>query len=121
MAYKIGSIVKKQFEVLNANHNLQLAGFDEQSRKGYFTIPRYIIDLRISISARLLYCVLLDFAWNNGFCFPGQEKLGERMGLGRQQVNRLINELKGAGLVGVKRRGLGKTNLYVLYAKARRV
>lgn len=121
MAYKIGGLVKKQMEALEANHNLQMAGFDEQSRKGYILLPKYILDLNISISAKLLYCVLLDYAWGNNYCFAGQEKLSERMHLGTRQVQHLIDELKKAGLVGIKRRGLGKTNLYVLYAKSKAV
>ena len=120
MAYKIGKLVKEQMEVLEAVRSLELVGFDEQSRKGYIQLSRYILDLRISNNAKLLYAFLLDFAWNNNFCWPGQEKLAKCMNLGRMQINRLTGELEKAGLVGIKRRGLGKTNLYRLYAKAKK-
>jgi DNA-binding transcriptional ArsR family regulator len=59
--------------------------------------------------------MFLSYAWHNDFCFPGQDRLAEDMGMTRPRVTQLIGELEEAGLVSIQRRGQGKTNLYTIY------
>jgi biotin operon repressor len=58
--------------------------------------------------------MFLSYAWHNDYCFPGQEKLAADIGVTRQSVNTFIKGLERKGFLSIKRRGLGKTNLYKL-------
>jgi len=57
---------------------------------------------------------LLSYAWNNGACYPGLAKLCTDVSLSDKPVTKAIEELSSASLLEVKRRGQGKTNLYIL-------
>jgi hypothetical protein len=58
--------------------------------------------------------MLLKYAWQNDYCFPGQERLAKDMGGGVRSVVRYMQELEKSGFVKVMRRGQGKSNLYEL-------
>ena len=58
--------------------------------------------------------MLLKYAWQNDFCFPGQDRLAEDMGVTRQSVNTYIKELKNKGFISIKRQGQGRPNSYTL-------
>jgi hypothetical protein len=88
---------------------------DETLRQGFTQIPNAILRLReLSPGAKLAYMVLLSYAWQKESCFPGQETLAEDMGVTSRSVITYLKQLQEAGLLIVKRRGLGQTNLYVL-------
>ncbi len=88
---------------------------DETLRSGYTVIPNFILrHPDISAGAKLAYIVLLSYAWQAGSCFPGQERMAEDMGSGKRSIVRYMQELEEAGLLEVKRRGLGQTNVYSL-------
>ena len=92
-------------------------------RQGFTQIPNYVFkDKRLSFGARVTYGVLLSYAWQEGSCFPGQEKIAETLGAVRKTVHLFLQELRKAGYVDWKRRGLGKTNIYyILDVKAKAV
>lgn len=84
-------------------------------RAGFTQIPNYVFrDKRLSFGARLTYGILLSYAWQEGSCFPGQEKIAADLGSTRETANRFLKELRVAGYVDWKRRGLGKTNVYYI-------
>lgn len=58
--------------------------------------------------------MLLKYAWQNDFCFPGQERLAEDMGVGKRSVVRFISELEKESFIEIKRQGQGRPNLYTL-------
>jgi len=89
-------------------------------RAGFTQIPNFVFrDKRLSFGARLTYGILLSYAWQEGSCFPGQDKIAADLGSTRETVNRFLKELRAAGYISWKRRGLGKTNVYyVLDVKA---
>jgi biotin operon repressor len=60
------------------------------------------------------YVMLLSYAWQNDYCFPGQDRLAKDMGCGLRSVVRFIQELEKEGFIAIKRRGQGKPNLYEL-------
>ena len=98
---------------LIAEKNIELVGFDPISRGGFTQIPNFILkNASLSIGAKLTYALFLHYAWNSGQCFPGQDTLGEAMGMSKSRANEFIKELERAGLVEIQRRGQGKTNLY---------
>jgi len=57
---------------------------------------------------------LLSYAWGKDRCFPGQETLAHDVGAGKRSVIRYLQELQEVGLLEIKRRGLGLTNVYIL-------
>ena len=74
-----------------------------------------LMDGLISANAKTVYSLLLSYAWHNNFCFPGQERLAEDMGMSRSRVTEFVTELEKAGLISVQRRGQGRTNLYTVH------
>ncbi len=84
-------------------------------RRGFTIIPNYVLrNPNLSFGARLTYTLLLSYAWQEGACFPGQEKLAHDLQSDPRSIRRYIGELKAEGLVRVERRGLGLTNVYIL-------
>ena len=81
---------------------------------GFTMIPNDLLERGdISPGAKLTYIGLLRFAWREGFCFPGQERLAAMLGMGVRTVIRHLQELARAGLILLERRGRGKTNCYL--------
>lgn len=87
---------------------------NELLRKGFTSVPNYIFGLPISSNAKLIYMALLSYAWTNNSCYPGLAKLCKDVSLSDKPVTKGIEELCRASLLEVKRRGLGKTNIYVI-------
>ena len=88
---------------------------NEALRRGFTLIPNYVLrNPKLSFGARLTYTLLLSYAWQEGSCFPGQVRLAEHLHTDPRSVRRYLAELKSQGLIAVRRRGLGRTNVYVL-------
>jgi len=88
---------------------------DDALRQGFTQIPNVILRRPdISPGSKLAYVMLLSYAWHKDSCFPGQDTLSEDMGVSNRSVVTYMKELQSVGLLIVKRRGLGLTNLYVL-------
>ena len=88
---------------------------NEALRQGFTQIPNYVLrDKRLSFGARLTYTMLLSYAWQEGSCFPGQERIAQHLGISRQSVSKFLQELRSNGLIDWERRGLGKTNVYYI-------
>ncbi len=84
-------------------------------RHGFTMVPNIILKAAdLTHGAKLCYAMLLSYAWQGDKCFPGQETLGNDLGVERKAVIRYLKELKDKGLVRVTRRGMGKTNVYVI-------
>jgi len=92
-------------------------------RESFTQIPNTILKRKdLSPGAKLTYVSLLSYAWQQGSCYPGQATLADDIGVGQRSVVRYMKELQDSGLLEVKRRGLGRTNLYTLtsWVKAKR-
>ncbi len=88
---------------------------NEALRRGFTLIPNYILRARgISRDAKLLYGILLSYAWQTESCFPGYDTLMEDMQCAREALAKYIKELKLIGLIAVQRRGQGMTSIYTL-------
>ena len=93
--------------------NIILKGADVLSTHGSLKYRTYVLESsKISPGAKLAYTMLLKYAWQNGYCFPGQERLARNMGVTRESANTYIKELETKEFLQVKRRGQGKTNLW---------
>jgi helix-turn-helix protein len=101
--------------------NIILDGFDPVTSGGFTQVPNFILKSSdLSVGAKLTYSMLLSYAWQNDFCFPGQETLAGDMGSGKRSVVRYIDELEKAACISIKRQGLGKPNVYTLHLKIRK-
>lgn len=89
--------------------------------EGFTKMPNTVIrNPKLSHGAFRLYTVLLCYAWQDGFCFPGQERLAKDMGISLRMVYQYMKELEGAGFIRVQHRplhkGVNKTNVYTFTA-----
>ena len=101
--------------------NIEIVGSDPVTRHGFTQVPNFILKSdALSPGAKLAYAMLLHYAWQNDFCFPGQERLAKDMGAGKRSVIRFMAELERTGFIAVQRRGLGQTNLYQLFLQVQK-
>ncbi len=95
--------------------NIILRGADALSSRGFTQVPNHILDdSKLSPGAKLTYAMLLKYAWQNDYCFPGQERLAKDLGGGQRSVVRYTQELEKTGFIKIIRRGQGKPNIYEL-------
>lgn len=88
---------------------------DEAWAQGFTQVPNVILrNPKLSLGARMAYGVLLSYAWQEKSCFPGQARMARDMGCIEKSVRTYLHELEKAGVIKVRRRGQGKTNLYTL-------
>ena len=105
----------KSIKTIIKDRNIILKGADEATKGGFTQVPNFVLESdHISPGAKLVYAMLLKYAWQNGFCFPGQEALARDMGCSRRSVIRFMKELTRKEFMEITRRGQGKTNLYIL-------
>src|SRR5712691_13211889 len=94
--------------------NIVLQGYDPISAGGFTQVPNFLLkNPALSANAKVVYSMLLSYAWHNNRVFPGQERMGEDIGISRPSVTKAIGELVKAGYLDVTRRGQGKTNVYI--------
>jgi hypothetical protein len=95
--------------------NIEIVGADLVTLHGFTQVPNFILTNKdLSVGAKLYYAMLLKYARENDFCFPGQQRLAEDMGSAERSVRTYQKELEDLGFLEVTQRGLGKTNLYKL-------
>jgi len=118
----IGDLAKsKAQELKEREQNIKLVGFDPMIERGFTQVPNMILqNSDLSIGAKVTYAVMLSYAWNDDYCFPGQAKLASDLGSGERSVRRYTKELEDAGYIKIKQRGLGKVNLYELHARIKK-
>src|SRR5919199_4912170 len=84
--------------------NIVLQGFDPVSAGGFTQVPNFLLKHpNVSANAKVVYSMLLSYAWNNDKVFPGQERLAEEIGSTRSTVNRGIMELEKSGWLTIER------------------
>jgi hypothetical protein len=97
------------------DRNIILKGADVLTAKGFTQVPNHVlVSALLSPGAKLTYAMLLKYAWQNDYCFPGQERLAKDMGVTDRSVRTYLHELEAQRFVAIKQRGLGKPNLYEL-------
>ena len=86
---------------------------DPALRAGFTIVPNVLFGLAdLSHGGRLTYVLLLKYAWQEGSCYPGVERLAQDLGVERKSVMRYTRELSRKRLISVRRRGHGRTNVY---------
>jgi hypothetical protein len=101
--------------VKEREQTILLKGFDPVAAAGFTQVPNLILkNEKLSAGAKLVYALLLSYAWHNDRCFPGQERLANDSGKTQQWVSLQMRELEKEGFLEIERRGQGKTNIYTL-------
>lgn len=89
---------------------------DPTLAQGFTQIPNGVLRRsNLQPGAKLTYMVLLSYAWQKDHAYPGQDRLAQDMGVSERSVITYLKQLQSSGLITIKRRGLGKTNLYILH------
>ena len=110
----IGDILKER--------NIILKGADAASAKGFTQVPNFLLkSKKLSSGDKMAFAMLLSYAWQNDYCFPGQQRLAQDLGLDERSVRRHLKSLEAVGLLAIQRRGQGKTNVYELNLKPRKL
>ena len=98
-----------------AERNIVLKGVDVLSKGGFTQVPNTALESgAIAPGAKLTYAMLLKYAWQNDFCFPGQNRLAKDMGVSLRSTNSYIQELEKKSFINITRRGQGRPKLYEL-------
>lgn len=86
---------------------------DEALKTGFTQLPNYILrDTTLTPWARLAYAVLLSYAWQEGSCFPGQQRMAEDLGCSERYLRDALKDLRKHNYIDWKQQGLNKTNVY---------
>ncbi len=113
-ARRIGDLLKDK--------NIILRGADAATAKGFTQVPNFLLkSKKLSAGDKMTFAMLLSYAWQNDFCFPGQQRLAEDMGVTDRSVRTHLKALEAHGLLTITQRGQGKTNVYELNLKPRRL
>lgn len=109
-------------DIIKERQNIILKGADAATAKGFTQVPNFLLkSKKLSSGDKMAFAMLLSYAWQNDFCFPGQLRLAEDMGLDERSVRRHLKSLEAIGLLAIQRRGQGKTNMYELSLKPRQL
>lgn len=102
--------------------NIILKGADAATAGGFTQVPNFLLKSKsLSSGDKMTFAMLLSYAWQNDYCFPGQEKLAKDLGLDERSIRRHLKSLQANGLLTIQRRGQGKTNIYELNLRVKRV
>lgn len=72
----------------------------------------FIKNTDLSPEARLLLIILMSFKGKNINCWPSLKTLSKSLGRNTDSVAKYLKELKSAGYLKVKSRGIGRSNSY---------
>jgi len=104
----IGSLVRERLQ--------QVIIENEMLRAGFAALPYLVLrDVRLSMGARLAYAVLLSYAWQEGSCFPGQDRMAADLGVSPRNLRRFLSELRELGYISWRKVMPGGTNTYYLH------
>ena len=102
-------------QTLRGKRTILLEGFDPVTARGWTLVPNMILqEAALGAGAKLVYALLLSYAWHNDYCFPGQQRLAEDCGKTQGWVSQRMRELEAEGFLRIERRGQGRTNVYTL-------
>jgi DNA-binding transcriptional ArsR family regulator len=110
----IGDILKER--------NIILKNADAATAQGFTQVPNFILkSTKLSAGDKMTFAMLLSYAWRKDFCYPGQRRLAEDLGLTDRSVRTHLKALETVGLLAIRRLGQGKNNVYELDLKPRRL
>src|SRR3984893_9920916 len=92
----IGDILK--------DRNIILKGADAATSKGFTQVPNFLLkSKKLSSGDKMTFAMLLSYAWQDDFCFPGQARLAQDLGLTDRSVRTHLKSLQANGLLNIRR------------------
>lgn len=111
----------KAQELEDRKNTIRIIGADPMSKRGFTQVPNFILENdELTVGAKLTYAMMLRYAWDKDHCYPGQQRLAADAGIGSRSLGRYIKELETSGFITIKRRGLGKVNVYELHMRVKK-
>jgi biotin operon repressor len=108
----------KSIGQLIADKNIVLKGADAATAMGFTQLPNFLLkSKKLSSGDKITFALLLSYAWQNDFCYPGQALLAADMGITERSVRAHLKALEAHDLLVIIQRGQGKTNIYELNLK----
>ena len=111
---KIGDTVNRFLGKAEQQHGRRQAAIVRTAGKGFTKIPNWLFTLSLSPPAISVYTLLSRHCWGKDWCAPREQELARTLQIKRETLIRYLRELQKAGIVKIRRRGWGKTNLYFL-------
>jgi hypothetical protein len=108
----------KRYSLSTSNFNYPVTfSYDPSRDPGYYAkvSSTFWRDPRYSIIAKGVYTYLLTYATQYEQVNPGFTLMCKQLQISEKTLRKGIRELIAAGLLSVKRRGQGKTNVYTVY------
>ena len=108
-------------QLAKIERTIRFDGADAVSAQGFTQVPNFILkNPALSLGAKVTYAMLISYGWHNDFCFPGQDRLANDMGMSRSRTTEFVTELEKAQLITIQRRGQGKTNIYTIHFRVKK-
>ena len=83
----IGEILK--------DRNIVLKGADIVTAQGFTQVPNFLLrSKKLSAGDKMTFAMLLSYAWQNDYCFPGQIGLARDLGVHETNVRKHLNHCK---------------------------
>src|SRR5229473_8479055 len=90
---------------LKSERNIILKNADAATRGGFTQVPNFLLkSQKLSAGDKMTFAMLLSYAWQNDFCFPGQARLAVDMGVTERSVRTHLKSLEAAGLLEITQR-----------------
>ena len=73
--------------------NIEFVRADIVTQHGFTQVPNFLFkNSGLSMGAIVVYSKFLSYAWHNDFCFPGQQRLADDLGMGVASINRFVKD-----------------------------
>ena len=91
-------------DILKRDRNIILKGADVATRGGFTQVPNFLLkSKKLTAGDKMTFAMLLSYAWQNDYCFPGQVRLGQYLGLHETNVRKHLKSLEAIGLLSIQR------------------
>jgi hypothetical protein len=88
-------------DILKNERNIILKGADAASKQGFTQVPNFLLkSKKLSAGDKMTFAMILSYAWQKGYSFPGQKRLAEDLGIDERNVRRHLKSL-----LAIQRRG----------------
>src|SRR5450631_100446 len=88
--------------ILDGRRIIILKGADAATSKGFTQVPNFLLkSKKLSAGDKMTFAMLLSYAWQNDFCFPGQVRLAQDLGLHETNVRKHLKSLEANGLLTI--------------------
>jgi hypothetical protein len=100
---------------LNTEHTVIIQDEGLRKLKGFVQIPKVVLlSKKLSYGAKVVYGILLNYAWQDDFCFPAQKFIAKDLDCSIRQAQRFLDELKQTEFITWKQMGLNRPNVYYI-------